>query len=69
MSEFKLSDPFGSAPSAAPFTQSVSTGVPWHNLPITREYTLGQLLVQGKFERQFHAKRPKKPEDASRASL
>ena len=46
MSEFKLSDPFGSAPSKAPFTQSVSTGVPWHNLPITREYTLGQLLDQ-----------------------
>ena len=46
MSEFKLTDPFGTAPSQAPFTQSVSTGVPWHNLPITREYTLGQLLDQ-----------------------
>ena len=46
MSEFKLTDPFGSAPSKPPFTQSVSTGVPWHNLPITREYTLGQLLDQ-----------------------
>ena len=43
---FKLTDPFGTAPSKAPFTQSVSTGVPWHNLPITREYTLGQLLDQ-----------------------
>ena len=46
MTEFKLTDPFGTAPSTAPFTQSVSTGVPWHNLPITREYTLGQLLDQ-----------------------
>ena len=36
MKTFKLSDPFGSAPSKAP----------WHNLPITREYTLGQLLDQ-----------------------
>ena len=43
---FKLTDPFGTAPRKAPFTQSVSTGVPWHNLPITREYTLGQLLDQ-----------------------
>ena len=43
---FKLTDPFGTAPSQAPFTQSVSTGVPWHNLPVTREYTLGQLLDQ-----------------------
>lgn len=46
MKTFKLSNPFGSAPSKAPFAQSVSTGVPWHNLPITREYTLGQLLDQ-----------------------
>ena len=46
MSEFKLTDPFGSAPSKPPFKQSVSTGLPWHNLPITREYTLGQLLDQ-----------------------
>ena len=44
MNTFKLSDPFGSAPSKAPFSQSVATGVAWHNLPITREYTLGQLL-------------------------
>ena len=43
---FKLTDPFGTAPRKAPFTQSVSTGVPWHNLPVTREYTLGQLLDQ-----------------------
>ena len=43
---FKLSDPFGSAPSIAPFTESISTGRSWHNLPITREYTLGQLLDQ-----------------------
>ena len=43
---FKLTDPFGTAPSQAPFEQSISTGVPWHNLPITREYTLGQLLDQ-----------------------
>ena len=46
MNTFKLTDPFGSAPSKAPFSQSVSTGVPWHNLPVTREYTLGQLLDQ-----------------------
>ena len=44
--QFKLTDPYGTAPSAAPFKQSVSTGTPWHNLPITREYTLGQLLDQ-----------------------
>lgn len=42
--EFKLTDPYGRAPSKPPFNQSVSTGVPWHNLPVTREYTLGQLL-------------------------
>ena len=46
MSEFKLTDPFGTAPKTAPFTQSVSTGVAWHNLPVTRNYTLGQLLDQ-----------------------
>ena len=33
MSEFKLTDPYGTAPSKPPFNQSVSTGVPWHNLP------------------------------------
>ncbi len=43
---FKLSDPFGTAPLYPPFTQSVSRGMPWHNLPITREYTIGQLLDQ-----------------------
>ena len=43
---FKLTDPFGTAPTKPPFSQSVSTGVPWHNLPVTREYTLGQLLDQ-----------------------
>ena len=46
MSEFRLSDPFGTAPCVPPFSQSVSTGVPWHNLPIVRNYTLGQLLDQ-----------------------
>ena len=46
MGEFKLTDPFGTAPSKPPFTQAVSTGVPWNNLPITRNYTLGQLLDQ-----------------------
>ena len=43
---FKLTDPFGTAPLHPPFTQSVSRGMPWHNLPITREYTIGQLLDQ-----------------------
>ena len=43
---FSLDDPFGSAPSVAPFRQSVSTGVPWNGYPILREYTLGQLLDQ-----------------------
>ncbi|MGN0855543.1 MAG: AMP-binding protein [Kiritimatiellia bacterium] len=46
MSEFRLTDPFGTAPRVAPFTQSVSGGVAWHNLPETRPYTLGQLLDQ-----------------------
>ena len=46
MAEFRLTDPGGTAPTEAPFTQSVSRGVPWRNLPITREYTLGQLLDQ-----------------------
>ena len=46
MTEFKLSDPFGTAPTTAPFTQSVSQGVAWHNLPVTHTYTLGQLLDQ-----------------------
>ncbi len=43
---FKLSDPFGTAPNRPPFNQSVSTGVAWNNLPVTRNYTLGQLLDQ-----------------------
>lgn len=43
---FRLTDPFGTAPSRPPFKQSVSTGMPWLNLPVTREYTLGQLLDQ-----------------------
>ncbi len=43
---FRLTDPYGTAPTKAPFTQSVSRGLPWHNLPVTREYTLGQLLDQ-----------------------
>jgi fatty-acyl-CoA synthase len=46
MGKFQLTDPFGTAPDRAPFSQSVSRGVPWHNLPVTREYTLGQLLDQ-----------------------
>lgn len=43
---FKLTDPFGTAPSKPPFGQSVSVGLPWNNLPVTRDYTLGQLLDQ-----------------------
>jgi fatty-acyl-CoA synthase len=43
---FSLSDPFGTAPSKPPYTCAVSTGEPWNNLPITRDYTLGQLLDQ-----------------------
>ena len=43
---FRLTDPLGTAPDQAPFRQAVSTGVPWNNLPITRDYTLGQLLDQ-----------------------
>ena len=43
---FSLSDPFGAAPSKPPYTQAVSTGLPWNNIPITRDYTLGQLLDQ-----------------------
>ena len=46
MKEFRLSDPYGTAPTEAPFEQSVSRGVPWRNLPVIREYTLGQLLDQ-----------------------
>jgi fatty-acyl-CoA synthase len=43
---FQLSDPYGTAPDRPPFRQAVSSGVPWNNLPITRDYTLGQLLDQ-----------------------
>ena len=43
---FNLGDPFGTAPSKPPYTQAVSTGEPWNNLPVTRDYTLGQLLDQ-----------------------
>ena len=46
MAEFKLTDPYGTAPFRPPFTQAVSTAQPWFNLPVTREYTLGQLLDQ-----------------------
>ncbi len=43
---FKLTDPFGTAPFKPPFRQSVSIGMPWNNMPVTRDYTLGQLLDQ-----------------------
>ncbi len=43
---FQLSDPYGSAPCNPPFRQAVSTALPWNNLPVTRDYTLGQLLDQ-----------------------
>ncbi len=43
---FKLSDPYGSAPNRPPFKQAVSTALPWNSLPVTRDYTLGQLLDQ-----------------------
>ena len=43
---FKLTDPFGTAPDKPPYKQAVSTGVPWNNIPVTRDYTLGQLLDQ-----------------------
>ena len=45
-SEFKLSDPFGTAPVKPPFRQSVSGAMAWNRLPVTRRYTLGQLLDQ-----------------------
>ena len=44
--KYNLATPYGSAPSKAPFAESVSVGVPWHNMPVTREYTLGELLDQ-----------------------
>ena len=43
---FKLSDPFNTAPYRPPYTQAVSRGEQWFNLPVTRDYTLGQLLDQ-----------------------
>ncbi len=43
---FKIDDPYGTAPSQPPFSQAVSTALPWNNLPLTRDYTLGQLLDQ-----------------------
>lgn len=44
--EFKLTDPYNTAPCKPPYTQAVSRGLPWHNLPVTHDYTLGQLLDQ-----------------------
>ena len=41
---FKLSDPPGTAPTEAPFTQSVSRGLPWGTDSAVREITLGQML-------------------------
>ena len=46
MNEFRLSDPYGTAPTKPPFGRSVSRGVAWNDLPLTREYTVGQLLDQ-----------------------
>ena len=43
---FSLTDPFGTAPDTPPFSQAVSTAAPWNHLPVTRDYTLGQLLDQ-----------------------
>ena len=43
---FKLTDPFNTAPSKPPYTQAVSRGEPWFNLPVTHDYTLGRLLDQ-----------------------
>jgi fatty-acyl-CoA synthase len=43
---FNLSDPYLTAPFKPPYKQSVSRGLPWHNLPVTHGYTLGQLLDQ-----------------------
>lgn len=44
MSVFKLSDPYGSAPSEAPFTQSVSTAKPWSRDFVAEDVTLGEIL-------------------------
>jgi len=43
---FELTDPYLTAPSKPPYRQSVSRGLPWHHLPVTHSYTLGQLLDQ-----------------------
>ena len=43
---FKLTDPFNTAPCQPPYKQAVSRGLPWDNIPVTRDYTLGQLLDQ-----------------------
>ena len=43
---FKLTDPFNTAPCKPPYTQAVSRGEPWFNMPVTRDYTLGELLDQ-----------------------
>ena len=40
MIKFKLSDPFGSTPSKALFTNSVSTVVPWHKPRISPRFLL-----------------------------
>lgn len=43
---FKLTDPIQTAPCRPPYLQAASRGLPWNNLPVTRDYTLGQLLDQ-----------------------
>jgi fatty-acyl-CoA synthase len=43
---FKLTDPIQTAPCHPPYLQAVSRGLPWNSLPVTRDYTLGQLLDQ-----------------------
>ena len=44
--KFQLADPFNTAPCKPPYTQAVSRGEAWYNLPVTHDYTLGQLLDQ-----------------------
>ena len=44
MANFKLTDPYGSAPTEAPFTQSVSSAKPWGKGYAAADFTLGQLL-------------------------
>jgi fatty-acyl-CoA synthase len=43
---FRLTDPCNTAPCNPPYRQAVSRGLPWSNQPVTRDYTLGQLLDQ-----------------------